>query len=437
MPCWIADADGRIFWYNTRWLAYTGTRMSEVVGDGWHRVHKPDYLPTVVAKFAAGLASGEAFEMRCPLRGSDGVFRRFTTRVVPLRNASGEIARWLGTNTDVEGEAAAQEALAASEAKFEALNNAMPQMLWTNSPDGEVDYFNQRWYDFAGVDRSDATPSEIWLDMIHPDDRESVIKVWRKALKAGKHYSDEYRLRHSSGVYRWVLGHASPEKNADGEIVRWIGSCTDIDEQKRTAQHTELLSRELSHRIKNIFAVIGGLVGLSAYRDPAAKAFAKSLSARIAALARAHNFARPHSDISRPADGTTSLHGLLRALLGPYDQGDTISYGGIDLTIDERSATPLALVFHELATNAAKYGALSTPEGRITIEISERDECICVDWIETGGPPVTAPSTHKGFGTELSEISIEDQLGGVIERDWRPEGLHVCVKVRRERLNDQ
>jgi two-component sensor histidine kinase len=221
-----------------------------------------------------------------------------------------------------------------------------------------------------------------------------------------------------------------------GAITRWIGTCIDIDESKRNVQQTELLSRELSHRIKNIFAVIAGLIGLSTYRDPVNEEFGNRLAGRISALGRAHDFARPHSERSMVYGGLTGLEGMLAELLSPYRgvAGERIQISGEDIPIDERSATPIALVIHELATNAVKYGALSDYEGSVEVTISQDQDNVVVGWKETGGPPVTEPPSREGFGTQLSDISIRDQLGGNIERKWLPKGLEVTLTIAASRL---
>jgi PAS domain S-box-containing protein len=136
---------------------------------------------------------------------------------------------------------------------FQQLADAMPQMVWSTLPDGFHDYYNAQWYEFTGVPEG-STDGEGWNDMFHPEDQERAWARWRHSLETGEPYEIEYRLRHRSGAYRWTLGRALPVRNENGEIVRWVGTCTDIDEQKSIAQQNELLSRELSHRIKNIFA---------------------------------------------------------------------------------------------------------------------------------------------------------------------------------------
>ena len=406
-----------------------------MAGWGWQSVHDPEELPKVMENWTRSLSTGEPFEMVFPIRCHDGHFRCFLTRVVPIRDKAGEIVRWIGTNTDVEKQLRTEQALAGSEAKFGVLTNAMPQMVWSTLPDGFHDYYNDQWYEFTGVPPG-STDGEAWNGMFHPDDRERAWARWQHSLETGEPYEIEYRLRHNSGDYRWALGRALPVRDEHDSIIRWIGTCTDIDEVKRNAQQTEILSRELSHRIKNIFAVIAGLIGLSSYRDPANEEFAGQLAGRISALGRAHDFARPHSDVSRPYSDFMGLHGMLTELVAPYRESDSnrIVIEGQDVRIDERSATPIALVIHELATNAVKYGALSVASGTVAIYTGLIGEHVTIHWTETGGPEITTTPEQTGFGTQLSDISVEDQLGGKIERNWHQNGLEVKLSIDASRL---
>jgi PAS domain S-box-containing protein len=332
------------------------------------------------------------------------------------------------------------DALSQSLAQLQVLTDAMPQMVWSTLPDGYHDYYNARWYEFTGAPYG-STDGEGWNGMFHPDDQDRAWARWRRSLATGEPYEIEYRLRHHSGEYRWTLGRALPVRDEVGAITRWIGTCTDIDAAKRSAEQNELLSRELSHRIKNIFAVISGLIGLSARHEPSMKPLADELQQRIAALGRAHEFARPHSEHSRPSLGVSTLKGLLAEIFSPYPAfGEgRMTVEGDDVTVDDRGATPIALVFHELATNAAKYGALSTPEGgiRVVIEsVGQGPEAeLSITWSETGGPPIAAVPARTGFGTRLAEMSIAQQLGGRIERRWDRDGLEVRIGLLAKRLH--
>ncbi len=324
-----------------------------------------------------------------------------------------------------EARAATTARLAESELRFRTLADAMPQMVWSTRADGHHDYYNARWYEFTGVPEG-STDGEDWDEMFHPGDREHAWAKWRHSLATGEPYTVEYRLRHRDGQYRWVLGRALSVRNKDGAITRWFGTCTDIHEQRSAMEEREVVSQELSHRIKNIFSVISGLITLAAKKRPGMADAAADLRERITALGRAHDFVRPHSARSRREIAPDSLHGLLAELFAPYGR---VRVEGDDLPIDDRSATPVALLFHELATNATKYGALSEGGGEVTVAITRGDTDATICWTERGGPPVTAPSGETGFGTQLVELSAVRQLGGTVRRDWRPDGLVVTLAV--------
>jgi PAS domain S-box-containing protein len=342
-------------------------------------------------------------------------------------------------NEALEGDLiAARNALRDSDARFNTLADALPHMVWSTLPDGDHDYFNQRWYDFTGVTPG-TTDGEGWNAMFHPDDRERAWQAWRHSLQTGQPYEIEYRLRHHTGEYRWTLGRALPMRGSDGNILRWIGTCTDIHAAKRQSEQIEVLSRELSHRIKNIFAVIGSLVAMSARKAPQHRDFANRIRQRIGALGRAHEFVRPHSDESCKPGIDTTLHALVREILVPYPAYDAqrIEIAGDDEQVDDRSATPLALLIHELATNATKYGSLSNEAGRVLMVTRHEGEDFVLDWTEVSGPPVTGEPMEAGFGTTLTEISICDQLGGSLTREWNRQGLRVLVRVPLKNLRRQ
>ena len=327
------------------------------------------------------------------------------------------------------------EALRNSDQMFKVLTDAMPQMVWSTLPDGHHDYYNARWYEFTGVPAG-STDGEGWNEMFHVDDRDRAWERWRHALATGEPYEIEYRLRHFSGEYRWTLGRALPVRDRYGTITRWIGTCTDIDDAKRSAELSEIMSRELSHRIKNIFAVIAGLITLSPQDTDDVRSFAETLSARVAALGRAQEFVRPHIDYSAPRFRDAMLHQMISELLSPYPAlaAGNISIVGEDLQVDDNGATPIALTIHELATNAVKYGALSVTQGNVTISTASDGENLTLTWVETGGPVVAAEPENVGFGTMLTEISVANQLGGTIERTWDASGLQVTLIVPVSRL---
>lgn len=411
----IVDEDGRLLSTNRCWQEEIGIGGP---GDLWKAAIETPAQGATSVSWRAGIASGQVFTLSV---GPIGFVAR------PGRPAADGARRWTLVATGDDAQRRAERARAATRAELDTLTNAMPQMVWATRPDGHHDYYNAQWYRFTGM-LDGSTDGEGWNGMFHPDDQDRAWTRWRQSLATGEDYEIEYRLRHHSGRYRWVLGRALPVRGADGGIVRWIGTCTDIDSAKRAAEQNDILSRELSHRIKNIFAIVSGLVRMSARRSPEMRGFADDLAGRIAALGAAHDLARPHSEQSRPRVGDATLQHVLRDLLAPY-AAEQWSVRGDDVPIDDRGATPIALIFHELATNAAKYGALSTPEGRVTLDLTRRDAVLTIDWRERGGPPIAGPPEAIGFGTRLAALSIEQQLAGSIARDWQRDGLCVRIEV--------
>jgi PAS domain S-box-containing protein len=402
------------------------------IEDFFSAIH-PDDRARVQAEISEAMTTLGSARFEYRLVQSDGSIRWVVSSGKVDGDQSGRPARFPGVVVDITAERRVAEQLAESEQRFRLLADSMPQMVWSTLPDGYHDYYNARWYEYTGVPDG-STDGEGWSGMFHPDDQDRARDLWQHSLETGEPYHIEYRLRHNSGVYRWVLGRALPMLDATGKITRWFGTCTDIHETKLAQEEREVIAQELSHRIKNIFAVIGGIVSLAARSHPEAAEFAERLRGRIFALGRAHDFVRPHSRASQPRANPGSLNGLVAELLQPYNVGDLqrVTFAGPDADIDDGAATPLALLFHELATNAAKYGALSNPDGRVEIETSISGDDYRLAWREHGGPK---PSPNgAGFGSKLISLSVEGQLHGRIERQYADNGLQVTVVLPLEHL---
>ncbi|MET4685391.1 two-component sensor histidine kinase [Brevundimonas faecalis] len=193
--------------------------------------------------------------------------------------------------------------------------------------------------------------------------------------------------------------------------------------------HEMLTGEELNHRIKNIFAVVSALVALTARTRPEAKEFSRDLRGRIGALAQAHAFVRPRGQGTDGEEGQT-LQAFLRSLFSAYAAGGEarVRVAGDDAGFDDQAATSLALLFHELAVNAAEHGALSVEGGRVELDIRRRGERLLLVWRELGGPAAVAPQ-HQGFGASLAVMSVEGQLGGRLEQEWAETGLIVRIDL--------
>lgn len=240
---WMADAAGWIFWYNKKWYEYTGTTPEQMEGWGWQSVHHPEELPKVLEAWKGSIQNGRPFDMIFPLKGADGVFKQFLTRVLPVRNAQGEIVQWFGTNTDVTAQIQVELALKESSEKFRTVLEALPQMTWTNLPTGEVTFFNQKWYKYTGLD-FDQTKNWLWQVAVHADDLEHTTNAYKDALLSGRVFQIENRIRKADGTYRWHLTRALPVKSENDEIILWVGTATDIHKQKMAEEQLENIVRE-------------------------------------------------------------------------------------------------------------------------------------------------------------------------------------------------
>jgi PAS domain S-box-containing protein len=224
--------DGTNEFSNKRWREYTGLSSEESSGWGWQAAYHPEDLPSVMEKWRALLAAGEAGGIEARLRRHDGVFRWFLFRSEPLRDETGKIVRWYGANVDIEDRKQADEALRASERTLNLIINTIPMLAWSTDPTGFVEFLNRRWLEFTGLSAEQAGGFG-WSVAIHPDDAKGLIDYWQSALASGTEVDVEARMRRFDGQYRWFLFRASPLRDESGKIIKWYGTNVDIEDRKR------------------------------------------------------------------------------------------------------------------------------------------------------------------------------------------------------------
>ncbi len=263
---------------------------------------------------------------------------------------------------------------------------------------------------------------------LHPDDKETIIAAFAAACDPQKRalYDVEYRtVGKEDGVIRWVAAKGRAVFDADGKCVRVIGTALDISKRKEAEERQVLLAREVDHRARNALAVIQSIIRLT--RAKTVDDYVQAIEGRIKALARAHTL------LSDSRWQGADLATLVTEELAPYRAGDKITIGGPDISLQPATAQGLALALHELATNAAKHGALSSPSGKITLDWQLHSDALALNWAETGGPGIASPSS-RSFGLIVIVASIEQQLGGKAAFDWDPKGLRCAFSIPRSEL---
>jgi PAS domain S-box-containing protein len=272
-------------------------------------------------------------------------------------------------------------------------------------------------YRIFGVDpKSFVVTSENIQSFLHPEDVEGFRRVIVHFERGARAYETEFRVIRPDGEVRWCVGTAAATIDKAGRVVRLSGVTVDITERKRAEERQNLLAREVDHRAKNALALAQSIVRLTRAGD--IKDYMQAVEGRISALARVHTI------LSLSNWEGAEIGRLVEEEIAPYSAGDQIELNGADLQLAPATAQTLALALHELATNSAKYGALSTLSGRLGIGWEARSDALHIVWEERGGPLVMEPIS-RGFGTRSVIASIESQLGGRAEFEWRAEGL-IC-----------
>lgn len=224
----------------------------------------------------------------------------------------------------------------------------------------------------------------------------------------------------------------SPIRSRDGVIVGASKIARDITERREAQEKQRLLFREMQHRVKNLLALTAGVVSLSARSAGSIDEIVKAVHGRLTALARAHDLTMTSWTDQMPGEKAVDLLSLLNTILEPYDHGQRITVDGANTAVRGNALTNVALLLHELTTNAAKYGSLSVPEGRLSVQVEAAGEEIRLLWTETGGPEPGIPAS-QGFGSKL-ERNLQTAIGAKIERDWQRTGLVIRVRFDRDRL---
>jgi PAS domain S-box-containing protein len=376
------------------------------------------------------------------LEGKTGHFQGFATTmagtpkwwdvtVTLIRDAEGKPDRLLSVSRDITESRRSELAVRESEARFKTYAQAMPNQVWSATPDGLLDWFNDQVFAYSGL-KFEGLTGTGWAQMVHADDIGSAAESWAKARETGKQYEVEFRLRQYDGAWRWHLARALPIKDATGAITRWIGTNTDIDDRKTAEAQQQLLARELEHRMKNTMAMVGAIANQT-FRTAATKEDARTIfDARLRALNQAHDVLVASNWTSAP------MSVVVDGALTPYRTGEgRIRINGPAIDLSAKQALSLSLALHELATNATKYGALSVPSGTIDVSwdciASEPERTLRFDWREHGGPTVATPS-RRGFGSRLIESTLSSDFGTSVKVEYPPAGVVCSFETRLSNL---
>ena len=321
------------------------------------------------------------------------------------------------------------ERLRESEHRLDQLLQALPAAVYTTDAEGRVTYFNDAAAEFAGRQPQVGDMWCVTWRLFHPDGRpmpheECPMAV---ALKENRPvYGEEAIAERPDGTRRWFAPYPTPLRNSAGELIGAVNMLVDITERKEAERRQKLLVDELNHRVKNTLASVQSLVVQTAKTADSVEDFRTSVEGRILAMSKAHD------QLSRNSWAEAELGKLLEATLEPYLSKGNLALSGPPVVVPPRAALMVCMAVHELATNAAKYGALSTPSGRVdlswTVDGQSGGRSAQLKWAERDGPPVDAPQ-RRGFGSRLLERGIQAELHGSTAINFLPSGVECEINI--------
>jgi PAS domain S-box-containing protein len=310
-----------------------------------------------------------------------------------------------------------------SEQQLRLATEAAEVGLWDVNYVTDTLYWPPRVKAMFGIAPDVPVSMDDFFSGLHPDDKEETSAAYAAACDPKKRalYDVEYRaVGKEDGVIRWVAAKGRAVFDADGKCLRVIGTAIDITKRKEAEERQVLLAREVDHRARNALAVIQSIIRLT--RAHSVEEYVSAIEGRIKALARAHTL------LSDSRWEGADLATLVSEELDPYRTQDKVVIDGPDISLHPSTAQGLALALHELVTNAAKYGALSSVRGKVSLTWQLRPDTLALHWVESGGPAVAQPAA-KSFGLKVIRASVEQQLSGEAEFDWNPNGLRCTFSI--------
>ena len=435
------DAEGRITFFNQAAADLWGCRPTLGTSEwcGSWRLYWPDGRPMRHDECPMAVALTEGH----PIHGAEAVAERpdgtrvpFLAYPTPLRDRSGALTGAVNTLIDITERKRTEQLTRRIASIVEFSDDA----IVSKGLDGIIKTWNpgaERLFGYT-AEEVIGKPVTLLIPMDRHDEEPDILSRIQRGERID-HY-ETVRQRKDGSLVEISLT-VSPIKNAEGRIIGASKIARDITERRRAQEQQNLLVREMSHRVKNFFAVTSGLVTLSARSARTPADLAEAVRERLSALARAHGLTRPGLlNGNGEACQDTTLHALVQTIFAPYVDPERVKGHGFYiitgpcLAIGGNAVTSIALVMHELATNAVKYGALSSPGGYIHIDWSVKDDELLLTWKERGGPSLDGPPEYEGFGSSLVRRLVTGLFGGQLSYDWNPKGLIIRLSMPVERL---
>lgn len=409
------DLSGTVISWNPAAQRLFGFSADEMIGQSIRRLiplERQQEEDEILASIVTGKRVPQFLTERLH---KDGHLINVFVTVSPVIDREGRIVGASKVARDASAFVATQRELEAREQRFRMLADNISQFTWVTDANGTFVWFNRRFEEFTGLTLADMVEGSRHA-VVHPDHVDRVNASFKHSIETGEEWEDLFPMRSKDGQFRWFLSRAQPIRDADGKVVQWFGTNTDITDQREEAEQTGLLLREASHRSKNLLATVQALARRSAHGNPE---FFERFEERMVGLATVQDL------LFKGHWREVSVAELVRRqLVFLGEMTHQIHADGAACALTPQTAEAVGMALHELATNSLKYGALSVPHGKVAIEWSADParSAFRIAWREEGGPPV-APPTRKGFGTTLIRDLPRAKLDAEVELEFAPGGV--------------
>jgi PAS domain S-box-containing protein len=423
--------DGTILTWNQAAEDLYGYTAEEAIGRSLALI-VPDDRTSEIGRTIAAVRAGDNMWFETRRRRKDGSQVEVAVDAAPIRTPDGNVIGISKVTHDISERRRAEATLQEREEQFRTLANSVPQLVWMANSDGWIVWYNDRWYEYTGT-----TPEQMegdgWHRVHDPAVLPDVVTRWNESVRTGQLFDMTFPLRGADGAFRPFLTRVVPLHDSQGRVARWFGTSTDITAQVEHERHLNFVMRELSHRSKNLLAVVQAMARQTMQHSGSFEDFEGRFMGRLHGLARSH-------DVLVRQDWTgATIRDLVSAQLTPFvrEDGASVDLDGENLILKPDAVQNLGFALFELGTNAVKYGALAAPAGKIKISWQLVDsggrKHVRFVWQETGGPPVAQP-LRKGFGAMVIERFIAVTFGGHVESLFLPEGFCWTLEIPAEHL---
>ena len=431
---WMASTDKKCTYLNQQWLNFTGRSIKQSLGEDWMSSIHPDDREKCTNIYNVSFDTKKPFTIECRLKRQDGEYRWVSNTGIP-RYEDEHFLGFIGACSDIHEKRLAEDEIKTSMIYFRSMVDSIPQMAWTAQPDGQVNFFNEKWHEYTGLS-GQSLLDDGWKKIVHPHDSQKMEQKRAIAFKQGTLYENELRIKRADGTYRWHIVRALPVRNDKSEILMWVGTCTDIHDQKMVEKNKDEFMNIASHELKT------PLTSLKAYIQLIDNILTENVELpEDMALVREYNTKasysvdKLHELINNLLDVSKIEAGKMKMVFSEIDFDELVQEtvkdfeltspthkiilsGGKTRATIKGSKARLEQVIHNILSNAVKY---SPQENEVFVNLTKEKNFVTLSVKDEGIG--LSPGHEKKIFKRFFRVEDSERVGGL------GLGLYICKEI--------